>query len=240
MEKKRDKRVFAGFYLGYDGNMIYVVTVVKDADTGEDIVICQKNIYSQNPEYFTMTKASFCNQVLRDGKYADKFVRQAKYQIGELRIHNLKKDGLPTPRRKKESPDEYLVRNRRSATNYRDYAKDLCEHYLEDLRTYNLCVEQKRYIDVLDKKDFEVLKEDLIFLNNCKKTILREYYNAYFKERFCDGKSIRKYADEHSLNRGSVDYIQKKLFTVLATALRDRDVADGKVRLRTPYDEDDE
>jgi len=86
------------------------------------------------------------------------------------------------------------------------------------------------------KKDFEVLKEDLIFLNNCKKTVLREY-NAYFKERFCEGKSIRKYADEHSLNRGSADYIQKKLFTVLATSLHNRDIADGKVRLRISNDE---
>jgi len=163
MEKKRNKRVFASFYLSYDGNMIYIVTVVKDADTGEDIVICQKNIYSQNPQYFTITKASFCKQVLHDGKYADKYVRQVKYQIGELRIHNLKKDGLPAPRQKKESPDEYLIRNRRSATNYRDYAKDLCEHYLEDLRTYNLCVEQKRYIDVLDKKRFRSLKRGFDF-----------------------------------------------------------------------------
>ena len=76
MEITRNKRVFDGFYLSYDGNMICVVTVAKDADTGEDIVICQKNIYSQTPEYFTMTKASFCKPVLHDGEYVDKNARQ--------------------------------------------------------------------------------------------------------------------------------------------------------------------
>lgn len=47
-----------------------------------------------------------------------------------------------------------------------------------------------------------------------------------------DGLSIRKYADAHQLNRGSVDYLQKKLLTALAQLLKERDEADGICRLR--------
>ena len=35
------KRVFAGFYKRYDGTPIYVVDVLKDIDTGEEIVVCK-------------------------------------------------------------------------------------------------------------------------------------------------------------------------------------------------------
>ena len=36
------KRVFAGYYKRYDGKRIYVVRVVKDIDTSEDVVICKE------------------------------------------------------------------------------------------------------------------------------------------------------------------------------------------------------
>lgn len=48
-------------------------------------------------------------------------------------------------------------------------------------------------------------------------------YKDYFRERFIEGKSIRKYAAEHGINRGSVDYIQKKFFAALAQYLKERD-----------------
>ena len=43
---------------------------------------------------------------------------------------------------------------------------------------------------------------------------------------------ISKYADAHQLNRGSVDYLQKKFFTALAQLLSERDEAEGRCRLR--------
>lgn len=43
---------------------------------------------------------------------------------------------------------------------------------------------------------------------------------GYFREKFVEGYSIRKYAAAHGLNRGSVDYIQKKFFTALAEKLK--------------------
>ena len=97
---------------------------------------------------------------------------------------------------------------------------------------YHLCVKEKRYA-AITRSDFAKLKEDLQFLDNALKTILSEYRD-YFRERFVDGLSIRKYAEAHQLNRGSVDYLQKKFFSALARLLKERDEADGKCRLRKP------
>ena len=41
--------------------------------------------------------------------------------------------------------------------------------------------------------------------------------------------SIRRYAEAHQLNRGSVDYLQKKFFSALAHLLKERDEAGGQV-----------
>lgn len=48
-------------------------------------------------------------------------------------------------------------------------------------------------------------KDDLQFLDNALKTVLATYQN-YFRKRFIEGLSIRRHADAHQLNRGSVDY----------------------------------
>ena len=91
-------------------------------------------------------------------------------------------------------------------------------------------MKEKRVIGFEDKKDFLKVKEDLKFMDLCLRTTLLEYA-AYFKERFEEGKSIRKYAEEHNLNRGSVAYTQKKLIAVLSNLLEERDRAEGKSRL---------
>ena len=80
------------------------------------------------------------------------------------------------------------------------------------------------------------MTEDIVFLQQCLKTVLRDY-NKYFKERFVDRLSIQKYAQAHNLNRGSVDYIQKKMFIALAAELKVRDEADGVCRLYDPNTE---
>lgn len=72
---------------------------------------------------------------------------------------------------------------------------------------------------------------DLLFLQNCLRTVLSDYA-SYFEERFVKGMSIRKYAQAHGLNRGSVDHLQRKLFAALAQVLRERDEADGRSRLQ--------
>ena len=96
------------------------------------------------------------------------------------------------------------------AVTYNAYAKELCEKYNFDWNKYRLCVKEQRYITIT-LNEFAVLKENLWFLDNTMKTVLAEYQN-YFQKRFVEGLSIRKYVEAHQLNRGSVDYLQKKFF----------------------------
>ena len=125
--------------------------------------------------------------------------------------------------------EEESARLYRCAPDYYTYAKDLCEHFLEDYRIFKLCNEQKRYI--VSKEDYQIIREDLNFLSSCMKTTLAPY-NDLFRGRFVDGLSIRKYAEATGANRGSVDYLQKKFFTALAAELRRRDEADGYKRIQ--------
>ena len=89
---------------------------------------------------------------------------------------------------------------------------------------------QKRYIGLLEKEEFDILKEDLSFLNDCLKTVLKDY-GAYFKERYIEGKSVRKYAEAHGMNRGSVDHLNRKFIAELAAVFEARDDSDGVFRL---------
>lgn len=43
--------------------------------------------------------------------------------------------------------------------------------------------------------------------------------------------SVRKYAEAHNMNRGSVDHLNRKFIAELAAALKARDEADGVCRL---------
>ena len=92
---------------------------------------------------------------------------------------------------------------------------------------------KKRRFVAITRSGFAKLKEDLQFLDNTLKTVLSEYQD-YFREWFIDGLSIHKYAEDHQLNRGSVDYLQKKFFSALACLLKERDEAEGICQLRKP------
>lgn len=233
MGKQRNRRIFAGLYKRYDGKYIYVIAVAKDAETNEAMVIFNYVTYTGPKEYLTMTKKSFCEMVEVNGKYVDKFSRQTQMRISAGEIELLREDGFDGPVRKKAAkvpPNEYDNRLYRRAYTYEEYAKDICNHYLLDVRKYNLCIEQKQYIGVESKEEFAALKEDLTFIKSCFRTVLKEY-SDYFKERYVEGKSIRKYAADHNLNRGSVEYIQRKFMSTLVQALKQRDEADKQCRL---------
>ena len=85
----------------------------------------------------------------------------------------------------------------------------------------------------INRSDFARLKEELPFLDHALKTVLSEYQD-YFPARFVESLSIRRCVEARQLNRGSVDYLQKKFFAALARLLKERDEAEGKCRLRKP------
>ena len=228
---KYDKRVYAGYYKRYDGKLFYVVTMAKDGVTGEDMVIYMP--YSiRETDYLTISKKQFCEPVMVDGKLRARYKRQTQMRIEQDFIEVLEMDNLPSPKRKPvPRPDEEKYREFRAATNYYDYANDLCVNYLVDLRKYKFS-KGNSYFTALSKKEMEIVYEDLKFIKSCFQTVLRDYAE-FFNERFIKRLSIRKYAEAHNMNRGSVENIQRKMYKKLSVLLYERDQADGKVRIKT-------
>ena len=179
-----------------------------------------------------MSKRSFFGCVFVDGVRQPKFKRQTQMRIAVSAIENFEEDGFVRPVRKANAytEDGYDDWRRPSADTYHEYAKQVCEGYRFSRAKYALCVKEKRYIGI-SREDFQELKSDLLFLQNCLRTVLSDYA-SYFKERFVKGMSIRKYAQAHGLIRGSVDHLQRKFFAALAQASRERDEADGRSRLQ--------
>ena len=229
------RRICAGYYRRYDGKVVYVISTATDADTGEETVIWTSYPFADVPRYCTSSKKSFCAFVKVDGERKAKYKRQMNMKISAAAIERLEDEGFRGPVRKRhrrQLDEEYDSREYQQSLTYHAYAKELCENYSFDWNKYHLCVKEKRYA-AITRSDFAKLKEDLQFLDNALKTILSEYRD-YFRERFVDGLSIRKYAEAHQLNRGSVDYLQKKFFSALARLLKERDEAEGRYRLRKP------
>lgn len=56
--------------------MIYVITIARDADTEEAVVIWMPNVYSDKCSYYTMSKRSFCGYIFVDGVHQPKFRQQ--------------------------------------------------------------------------------------------------------------------------------------------------------------------
>ena len=229
-----DRKIRAGYYQRYDGKVIYVVSLAADADTGEETVIWTTYPFAAVPKYYTSSKKSFCSFVEINGEQKAKYKRLLNMKISGEAIVRLTEDGFRGPIRKRQrpQPDEaYDSRKYQQSHTYYAYAKALCENYRFDLAKYRLCINEKRYV-AITRSNFAKLKEDLQFLDSALKTVLAPYQN-YFRERFVNGLSIRRYAEAHHLNRGSVDYLQKKLLTALAQLLKERDESDGLCRLRS-------
>ena len=229
------RRICAGYYRRYDGKVVYVVSTATDADTGEETVIWTTYPFADLPRYWPSSKKSFCAFVEMDGERKAKYKRLTNMKISEAAIERLEDESFRGPVRKNQTQrmdEEYDSRKYQQAATYHAYAKDLCENYNFDRSKYRLCVKEKRFA-AITRSDFAKLKEDLQFLDNAMETVLAEYKD-YFQERFVEGLSIRKYAEAHGLNRGSVDYLQKKFFSALARLLKERDEAEEKCRLGQP------
>lgn len=246
MTKQHNRRIYAGYYKKYDGNLVYVIRVMKAEESDVEYVVGMYYSFSHNTDMFLMTKESFCEMVEFKGKLVDKFVRQTQMSDYSAMEYKLRGEGFPPPRKRYYVPvyernltkdDDKIIkeiknqiRYFRRAETYFDYAKDLCINFIYDRRRFNLCVSQKRLIGVNSIQDFEALKEDLAFFKACYNTVLSPY-KEFFKERFIQRYSIREYANKHNINRGSVEYMQKKLFAKLAYELEQRDKTDGKIRI---------
>lgn len=227
-----DKRIYAGYYKRYDGQLVYVISTAKDADTGEDTVIYMPYSLTKRYGYYTISKRSFCETVIVKGKEVPKYRRQTQKTPSADVINTVKSTGFRGPIRK-ESFDNYSdlhVRVYQSSPTYYEYARDICKNYKKDLETINECIKMKRYINI-SKEDFNKAREDVRLLRSSIPTRLKEY-KGFFHEHFVQGVSIRKYAERHGINRGSVELIQKKLLREFAAILYERDVSEGTTRIK--------
>ena len=228
------KRVFAGYYKRYDGKRIYVVRVVKDIDTGEAVVICKDASFIRegNEEYYTIRLESFCEQVNVDGILKDKYIRQTRREVEPEMIGEVTEDGFPEPKRKPLTyiDDEYQPRCVRRSCSYYEYAKDICTNYRMDLRRYKLIRERKQYIGMGGKAEYQAMCEDVSFLQQSMRTLMKDY-TELFQKRFSEELSVRKTAEAMRLNRGAVERRQAAFYEAFSLLLRQRDEADGILRI---------
>ena len=230
--ESNDKRVYAGYYKRYDRQLIYVISTAKDADTGEDTVIYMPYSLTKKYGYFTVSKRSFCEPVIIDGKEFPKYRRQTQKTPSANVLNTVKATGFRGPIRRPSDDDDYdlYVRRYQSSPTYYEYARDICKNYKKDIEAINECIKLKRYLSI-SKEDFYKAHEDVKLLKSSIATRLKEY-KEFFHEHFVQGISIRKYAERHGINRGSVELIQKKLFKEFAAILYERDVSEGKTRIK--------
>ena len=116
-----DRKIRAGYYRRYDGKLIYLVTAAEDAETGEETVILRSHSFSEVPQYFTMSKKSFCAFIEINGERKARYKRVTNMKITEAVISNLAEDGMRGPIRKKraERDAEYDSRVYQSAPRQR-------------------------------------------------------------------------------------------------------------------------
>ena len=232
----RLRKIYAGYYRRYDRQAFYVVTEATDYNTGEETVIMQEYSLVSTKPYITMPKRSFCEMVaLPDGRIVDKFTRDPSIHVSDYFIDCLEQKGLRGPIRhnKQEEESEYTARSYQSSQTYYEYAKDIIDHYIVDRKRLDLCLRTRRLIGLRDMDDFRKLKSDVLFFERMMQSFLSGYHD-FFDDRFRKKQSIRRYAAEHNLNRGSVNYLQKKFYAAFAEQLSIRDKADNTCRLLPP------
>ena len=72
------RRIFAGYYKRYDGGLyFYVIRVVPDLITGEDVILCRKDSFNDF-SYFVLTRKEFDTKVECGGKKIKNIKKQPK------------------------------------------------------------------------------------------------------------------------------------------------------------------
>ena len=185
-----------------------------------------------NEDYYTITKASFCEQMEVDGVLQDKYIRQTRKEIDRNMILEVEEDGFEGPKRKPFTyrDDEYAARYICTSSSYREYAKDICDNYRLDLCRYKRIKERRQYIGVSGKDSFSAMCEDLSFLQQSLKTVLVDH-NEIFQTRYAKDLSVRKSAEALRVNRGVIERRQAALLDAFSQLLYERDQADGACRL---------
>ncbi len=235
MEKQeKHRRVTAGFYKTYDGNSVYVVGIFKNVSTNSSVVLCRREYGAR--DYFAINYTDFCSDVEINGKSVPKFHKDPmREKLDPFDINELICQGFPPPVRhtKEFYLDDPFDTFRPICYSYYEYAKELCDGYVNDLRLYNFIKSGKTWLSTVTTDDTQIIVEDIEFVQNAFETVLSEY-KSFFTAHCVNKQSIRKYAKEHKLNRGSVEHLKRKMLASLAALLERRDKSENKCRIHIP------
>ena len=93
----KKRRIFAGYYKRYDGGLhFYVIRVVPDLITGEDVILCRKDSFNDF-SYFVLTRKEFDSKVECGGKKIKKYYRnQQRFPISDASLECIETDGFPS------------------------------------------------------------------------------------------------------------------------------------------------
>lgn len=211
MSKEKKPSLKRGKYESADGKKVFVLDIALNEATGEQMVLFYNDNGAQrlrvlSREQFENKYTVFHLMVRR---------REAK---SYLFTYDNFKSSIPKPREFKPQ------------SSYLEYAKYIIANYAEDRRLLELGKQQKKLVG-LRFEDMVIISGDHEFLYYCLSNLLSEYKDLV-KGCFFDGQSIREYAAAHNLNRGSVEYLQKKFFQDFAYLLEQRDKTEGIIRIR--------
>ena len=94
--KDKKRRIFAGYYKRLtDGLRFYVVDVVKDIETEQEVVICKKVSHKEYGTYFTLTREAFCAKIMYEGVKRNKYYREVqRYGMSELDQYDLECEAI--------------------------------------------------------------------------------------------------------------------------------------------------
>ena len=230
----KQRRVTAGFYKQYDGKDVYVVGVFKNISNATKIVLCRKE-YDKGG-YFAIDYTDFCSEIEFDGMQVNRFTfNTSRNPLDCYDLNELIAQGFPPPVRhtKEYYLDDPFDTFRVICHTYYDYAKELCDGYKDDLRMYEIIKSGKTEMSLYNDIDTQQLIEDVEFTQNVFDTWLSEY-KPFFDAHCINKQSIRSYAKEHGINRGSAEYLKRKMLAAFANVLGRRDKTDGKCRI-VPY-----
>ena len=168
----KKRRIFAGYYKRYDGGLhFYVIRVVPDLVTGEDVILCRKDSFNDF-SYFVLTRQEFEIKVNCGGKKVNKYYRNIRQNpISDKALGHIKTDGFPTTIRRTDKEDK--MHHTRMARTYEEYAKELLEWYKHDTEACMLTKKSGKVVGMASAEDYPIVLEDVKFLNQCFKTSLK-------------------------------------------------------------------
>ena len=175
-EIPKKRRIFAGYYKRYDGGLhFYVIRVVPDLITGEDVILCRKDSFNDF-SYFVLSRKEFDSKVDCGGKKIKKYYRNTRQNpISDKELENIEMDGFPTTIRRTYKEDK--MHHTRMARTYEEYAKELLEWYKRDAEACMLTKKSGKIVGMASVETMRFSKSN----SSSSFSICHPHFAKYFR-----------------------------------------------------------